>query len=151
MIAFWRSRSEAPEDLRERFLQRYAGRGLVVHEGFPVDWLEELMKQPGGAGYFRIDARRRPGRRSTPVEWLVHEHLLPLGLPMPLFVLVEGETLYLRHLTRAGLAVHPSEILWMLDEIRDRHHARLTAAAGGFAVTTGLDTRNNDVESILGL
>lgn len=151
MITFWRRRSRAAEDLRGRFLRRYAGRCLIVHRGLPAGWLEELMKQPGGAGYFRLDARRPPGRRPTPVEWLVHRQLLPLGLPLPLLVRVEGEALYLRHLTRGGRPVHPSEILWLLDEIRDRHHARLRAAAGGFAVEPGLDPNDNTVQALPGL
>ena len=41
-----------------RFLARYAGRTLIVHAGFPPDWLEELLKQPGGGGYFRLDSRQ---------------------------------------------------------------------------------------------
>lgn len=145
MIRFLRNRVPAAEELRARFLQRYAGRRLIVHRGFPAGWLAELMKQPGGAGYFRLDARRPPGRRPTPVEWLVHRHLLPLELPLPLLVQVDGQTLYLRHLTRGGRPIHPAEILWLLDEIRDRHHARLRAAGGGFTVEPGLDPQDNAV------
>lgn len=151
VFPFWRPGKHAPESLRDRFFNRYAGACLIVHQGFPSEWLEELMKQPGGAGHFRIDARTPPGRRPTPVEWLVHEHLLALRLPFPLLVVVRDETLYVRHLSRGGQVVHPSEILWMLDEISTRHHAKLTPAADGFAVSQGLDPRDNDVESMYGL
>lgn len=151
MFPFWRPGKHAPESLRERFFARYSGKCLIVHEGFEPDWLEELLKQPGGAGHFRIDARQAPGGRPSPVEWLVHEHLLPLRLPLPLLVVVRGDTLYVRHLNRGGHAVHPSEILWMLDEIETRHHARLMPTTDGFAVSQGLDPRDNYVESMYGL
>lgn len=151
MLRLWPKRKSDPETLRERLFERFAGHGLIVHEGFPDQWLEELLKEPGGAGYFRVDARQAPRPDASPVEWLVHEHIRPLGLPMPLFVAVREGCLLLRHLHRGSRTVHPSEILWMLDEIDTRFHVRLEPAAGGFAIVRGLDIRDNDVESMFGV
>jgi hypothetical protein len=47
---------------------------------------------------------------------------------MPLLVKVDPDRLYLRHLLHGEHAGHPSEILWMLDAIRERYHMRLDAS-----------------------
>ncbi|MGD8643793.1 MAG: hypothetical protein PVI15_05870, partial [Chromatiales bacterium] len=93
MRLLFQRRPRAGAELRDRFLERYAGRALIVHEGFPAEWLEELLKQPGGGGYFRIDIRSLERRRPSPVEWVVAEHILPLSLPLPLFVQVRDRSL----------------------------------------------------------
>jgi hypothetical protein len=107
----------------ERFRARFAGRTVIVHAGLTPGWVEELLKEGGGAGHFRFDVRPAPGRRPTPIEWLVHEQLLPLGLPLPFFLRVEDAGVRLRHLVRNGAPVHPSEIAWMLRELDTRYHA----------------------------
>ena len=132
-----------------RFLARYAGRTLIVHAGFPPDWLEELLKQPGGGGHFRLDCRQLGASDPAPVEWLVRRHLLPLDLPLPLIVKVTPEALYVRHLTRGGEAVHPGEIYWLLDEIEQRHHARLVVEGGSLRIETGIDPADNEAKSFL--
>lgn len=131
-----------------RFLDRYRGRTLIVHAGFPGDWLEELLKQPGGGGHFRIDSRQAAGD-PTPVEWLVQRHLLSLGLPLPLIVKVTPAALYVRHLDRGGQPVHPSEIYWLLDEIEERHHACLRVEGATLHVETGIDPADNEAKSFL--
>ncbi len=134
----------------ERFRSRYDGRSLIVHQGFNGDWLEELIKQPGGGGYFRMDSRPLPRRRPTPVEWLVQNHILPLELPQPLFLDVREDAILVRHLTRGKHAVHPSEIAWFLEELDTRHHARLVFAEdGGLHVHTGLPVDDNEALSML--
>ena len=132
-----------------RFLARYAGRTLIVHAGFPPDWLEELLKQPGGGGHFRIDSRLAANADPTPVEWLVRRHLLPLDLPLPLLVKVVPDALYVRHLVRGGEAVHPSEIYWLLDEIEERHHVRLEVDGASLRVEVGIDPADNEAKSFL--
>jgi hypothetical protein len=132
-----------------RFLARYVGRTLIVHAGFPSDWLEELLKQPGGGGHFRIDSRQAGSSDPTPVEWLVRRHLLPLELPLPLIVKVTPEGLYVRHLTRGGEAVHPGEIYWLLDEIEERYHARLVVEGGSLRTEFGIDPADNEAKSFL--
>jgi len=132
--------------LLTRFLERYRNRTLIVHQGLDPQWLEELLKSAGGGGHFRVDARRRPGRDPTPVEWLVHEHVLPLGLPLPVLVRVDEDGIRIRHLLRKGRTVHPSEILWMLDELGARHHALLRPAPGGLQAIPGLPVDDNQVE-----
>lgn len=136
--------------LQERFLTRFADRVLIVHAGLPSDWLEELFKLPGGAGYFRIDARRGAQGRPTPVEWLVHEYVLPLALPLPVLLSVEDEKVRVRHLTDRGRPRHPSEIAWMLDEIAQRHHALLSRDGAGFRVERVLAVEDNAVETPYG-
>ncbi len=131
---------------RARLLTRYRGRILIVHRGFEPDWLDELFKLPGGAGYFRIDARQAPGKTPTPVEWLVHDYLLPLDLPLPLLVQVRDDALRVRHLTDAGRVRHPSEIAWMLDELETRHHAMFCPDGDGFRVERGIAVEDNAVE-----
>lgn len=139
-----------PNQYMEPFRQRYTGRSLIVHRGFGGDWLEELLKQPGGGSHFRIDSRRLPCKRPTPVEWLVQTHVLPLALPQPLFLKVEGEAILARHLTRGDHVVHPSEIAWFLEELDTRHHARLVFnGEGGVRVENGLSVDDNEALSML--
>jgi len=135
----------------ERFRARFAGRNVVVHRGFPGQWLEELLKQPGGGGLFRIDARPLPTRRPTPIEWLVQTHLLPLDLPYPILLGVREEYALVRHLTRGTHTVHPSEIAWFLEELEERHHARLVFAREPGRVETrrGIPTNDNEALSML--
>ncbi|MGA7802086.1 MAG: hypothetical protein WCC36_14880, partial [Gammaproteobacteria bacterium] len=66
-------------------------RTLIVHEGLDLRWIEELLEQAGGGGHFRIDARQAPDDEPTPVEWLVHGHVLALQLPLPLFMQVRED------------------------------------------------------------
>jgi len=132
-----------------RFLDRYAGRTLIVHSGFPPQWLEELLKQPGGGGHFRVDTRQIASGRQTPVEWLLQRHVLPLNLPHPLVIKVSRQAIYMRHLTRAGEVVHPSEIYWFVEEIEDRHHARLLIEGANLAAERGLDPAENEAKAFL--
>ncbi len=147
----FRKRASPPAVLRDRFLERYEGRALIIHAGFPPEWLEELLKQPGGGGYFRIDCRSLERRRPSPVEWVVAEHILPLALPLPLFVQVRSGSLRLRHLTRGSSPVHPSEILWFLDELDTRYHALLEVDGDRFAVRRGIEVGDNEALSMLGV
>lgn len=136
-----------PSSRIERFFERFGRRTVIVHRGFDPEWLEQLLKLPGGAGHFRVDARRAPGRRPTPIEWLVHEHLLALELPLPLLVKVGRDELLLRHLTRAGGGMlDPSEIGWILDEIDTRYHARLSRRDDGFEIERGLPVSDNEID-----
>ncbi|MFO7955305.1 hypothetical protein [Thioalkalivibrio sp.] len=139
-----------PAQQMERFRGRYTGRSLIVHQGFTGDWLEELLKQPGGGGHFRIDSRALPRRRPSPVEWLLQTHILPLELPQPLFLDVREDAILIRHLKRGEHTVHPSEIAWFLEELDTRHHARLVFAEdGGLNVHTGLPVDDNEALSML--
>ncbi len=133
-----------------RFRARYTGHSVIVHQGFAGDWLEELLKQPGGGAHFRIDSRRLPGPRPTPVEWLVQTHVLPLELPQPLFLDVREDAILARHLTRGKHTVHPSEIAWFLEELDARHHARLKFAGdAGIRAEAGLPVHDNEALSML--
>ena len=137
--------SPKPTVLRERFLTRFANKSIIVHDGLSIGWVSEILKEAGGGAHFRIDARRAPGRRPTPIEWVVHQHLLPHKLPMPLLVKVEGERLLVRHLVRNNMPVHPSEIYWMLTEFPDNHHLMLTAAGKGFIAKRGMSVAENTI------
>ena len=144
------SRKPDPARQLDAFFDRFAGKYLVVHRGFEGNWLEELLKQAGGAGYFRIDLRQVDRRKPSPVEWVVQTCIEPLGLPWPVFVDVREDELLVRHLTRGDHAVHPSEILWYLDEIDTRHHARLTRTAPDRLETIrGIPVEDNEPESML--
>lgn len=133
-----------------RFLARYRGRTLIVHRGFPPDWLNELLKQPGGGGHFRIDARQLSQGEATPVDWLLQRHVLPMDLPLPLLIKVDGDgTLYLRHLLRGSQAVHPSELYWFLEEIAERHHACLRAEDGTVITLPGIPLTDNEARAML--
>ena len=144
------SRKPDPTRQLDAFFERFAGKHLVLHRGFEANWLEELLKQAGGAGYFRVDLRQMDRRKPAPVEWVVQTYLEPLELPLPTFVLVRDGELLVRHLTRGDRAVHPSEILWFLDEIDARHHARLVRSAPDHLDTTrGIPVEDNEPESML--
>lgn len=146
---FWPFRNRHAE-LQQRFLARFDDRVLIVHAGLPADWLEELFKLPGGAGYFRFDARQHRQARLTPVEWLVNDYILPLELPWPVLLSVSGDAVRVRHLSDQGTPRHPSEIAWMLDEIETRHHALLQAEGRGFRVERVLPVEDNAVETPYG-
>jgi len=132
--------------LQEQFLNRFNGRTLIVHRGFPDQYFKELLEQPGGGGHFRIDVRIPPGTPPTPIEWVVHQHVIPLDLPMPLLVKVDPDRLYLRHLLHGEHAGHPSEILWMLDAIRERYHMRLERQQGYYQPVPGMPVEENDLD-----
>lgn len=135
----------------QRFRDRFTGRTLILHGGFPADWLEELLRQPGGGGHFRLDIRALPASRPTPVEWLVQTHVLPLDLPLPMLMQVRERDVLVRHLHRRGNAVHPSEIAWFLEELDTRHHARLlfSDAPGRIDAERGLKIDENEALSML--
>jgi hypothetical protein len=135
----------------QRFRERFTGRALILHDGFPADWLEELLRQPGGGGHFRLDIRPLPAARPTPVEWLVQAHILPLDLPRPILVQVRERDLLVRHLQRRGIVVHPSEIAWFLEELDTRYHARLLLAGTPerISVERGMAVDENEALSML--
>jgi len=134
-----------------RFRRRFTGRSLIVHRGFPPQWLEELLKQPGGGGHLRVDARGLPAARPTPVEWLVQTHVLPLELPQPLLLQVRAADVLVRHLQRGDRVVHPSEIAWFQEELEARHHARLCFGneAPCIEVVKGMSVNDNEALSLL--
>ncbi|HET9113724.1 MAG TPA: hypothetical protein VFN66_07625 [Burkholderiales bacterium] len=135
-----------PIALRERFLERFAGRTIIVHHGVTIGWVGELMKEAGGGAHFRVDARKLPAQRPTPIEWVVHRHVLPHRLPMPLLIKIDGRDLLIRHLVRNEMPVHPSEIYWMLGEFPDRIHLKLTASGQGFMMSRGMPVSDNCVD-----
>ena len=134
-----------PGLLRDRFLARFAGRTVIVHAGLSIGWVGELVKEAGGGAHFRIDARRIPSHRPTPIEWVVHQHLMPHKIPMPFLLKVDGEHLLIRHLVRNDMPVHPSEIYGMLGEFPIRHHLKLSVAGKGFIAAQGISIADNEV------
>lgn len=110
-----------------RFFTRYRGRTVIIHRGFPRNWLTELLKQPGGGGHFRIDITNIHKAGQSAIEWIICRHILPFELPLPLLMQVTADdTIYLRHLLRDGQhPVNPGEVFWFLQEITNRHHACL--------------------------
>jgi hypothetical protein len=143
-MRFFLRRRQGPKWLRQQFLDRFAGRTVILHRGFPPEWLEELLRQPGGSDYFRLDARRVEHRHPTPVEWFVREHVLPLGLPLPLLMRVGEGRIHLRHLNRGGHPVHPGEIHWFLEELDTRHHMSLRLIDDDFAPEAGMPLSDNE-------
>lgn len=137
--------------MQERFLARFAGRTVIVHAGVTVGWVSELLKEAGGAGHFRFDIRRQVGSKPTPIEWVMHHAIVPLGLPLPLLIKVERESLYLRHLTRHGKPVHPSEIFWMLKEFPEKAHRVLRVSGKSFIAEDGLPISENAIDYDAGL
>lgn len=132
-----------------QFFERYQNRSLILHQGFPPNWLGELLKQPGGGGYFRIDMRTFGTGNPTPVEWVICQYILPLELPMPLLIQVSNQQLFLRHLQRGDQSVHPGEILWLLEEISQRHHACLRRFGSKLIATTGIPLTDNEPLAML--
>lgn len=148
-MRFFLRRRQGPKWLRQRFLDRFAGRTIIVHSGFPPEWLEELLRQPGGGGHFRLDVRHINDRHPTPIEWFAREHVLPLGLPLPLLVHVGDRHIRIRHLTRGEQPVHPAEIQWFLDEMDERHHVRLRITRGDFVPEPGIPFSDNDARAMM--
>lgn len=148
-----RAASRACRQRREAFFRRYTGRTLIVHAGLPIDWLEALLKTGGGAGHFRLDARPLPQPRPSPVVWVVQEFLLPLALPLPVLVDVAPDALRVRHLLRYGGLCQPTDILWILEDIRirGRTHATLHPADTGFRCEHGITPDDNAVQTIEGV
>jgi hypothetical protein len=134
-----------PTALRDRFLERFSGKTIIVHQGLSIGWVGELAKEAGGGGHFRIDARRAPGSKPTPIEWVVHRWVLPQHLPMPLLIQVREDALLIRHLVRNDLVVHPSEINWMIGEFPARFHLCLRPSGKGFLPERGMPVSENDI------
>lgn len=150
LLARLRTPPDDPRLLLARFLGRYMNRTIIVHRGIPGRWLTELLKEPGGAGHFRFDARRAPGRRPTPIEWLVHSHVLHLGLPVPLIVQVREDALRVRHLLRAEHLILPCEVPWLLEEIGTRYHALLRPGEKDLDAARGIALEDNRIEAPYG-
>jgi len=131
--------------------QRFSGRVLLVHAGLPEEWLRNLLSQPGGNSYFRIDIREETDERPSPVEKFVHDQLLPLELPMPFLAKIDYDNVYLRHLTRGPDLVDPSEVGMMHSEIDHRHHIRLSIEKAKTESFPGMAIEDNniDIETIL--
>lgn len=131
--------------------QRFNGRTLIVHSGVPEDWLKELLNQPGGSGYFRVDTRIQTTERPSPVEKFVNDQLLPLGLPLPFMAKIDYDDVYLRHLTRNGDLIDPSEVGMIHTEIESRYHIRLSIEKAKTQAFPGMDLEDNDIsiESVL--
>jgi hypothetical protein len=125
--------------------QRFNGRTLIVHSGIPEQWLKDLLKQPGGGGFFRIDLRVQTEDRPSPVEKFVQDQLLPLELPIPFMAKIDYDNVYLRHLTRNGELVDPSEVSMIHTEIETRHHIRLSIEKAKTEVFPGMDIEDNDI------
>lgn len=149
---FQRRRSPAAQ--LAAFLARYRGRSLIVHAGLPVPWLEELLQQGGGGGHFRLDARNlATDNRASPVEFFVREYLLPLKLPLPIVAKVDADRVSVRHLQRHGGLCHPSDIAWILDDMKDRArvHACCICTGNAVEVVRGIPVSDNAIETPDGL
>lgn len=133
-----------------RFFSRYKDRTLIIHRGFPPNWLGELLKQPGGGGHFRIDVTQIQNTTPTPVEWLIHQFILPLELPLPLLIqVVNDDTLFVRHLLRDNRTVHPSELILFLEEMNDRHHFCLSRDGASLQSRQGIPLTDNEARAML--
>lgn len=141
---------------RAAFFQRYRARTLIVHTGLSIDWLEELLTQGGGGGHFRLDARMVPARTPTPVEWVVHDFILPLQLPLPLIARISADSIRIRHLVRHGSTCHPADVGWILEDMGDgvggpgRAHAVLYPHGDGFRAERGIPIDDNCIDTPYG-
>ena len=135
-------RRDNPQDA---FFERFTERTVLVHQGFPDQWLEQLLKQPGGGRHLRLDIRLQTGADPTPVEWFVHQHLLPLDLPLPLVAQVGRDEVLVRHLVQRSRPLHPAELNWLLNEIGYRYHYRLQRQHG-LQPVAGMDVRENELD-----
>ncbi|MBU2754301.1 hypothetical protein HFU84_05740 [Acidithiobacillus sp. CV18-2] len=134
------------DSLLDRFFTRFARRSIIVHAGFPEGYFAELLKQPGGGGHFRVDVRIAPSNPPSPMDWVIHKQVLTLDLPLPLLIKVGEEELYIRHLVQGKTAGHPSEILWMMDCLGERYHARLRRSRGSLLAERGMDVSDNRID-----
>ena len=147
-------RRRSPAAQLAAFFARYRGRSLIVHAGLPVAWLEELLQQGGGGAHFRLDTRRLPrDTRASPVEFFVREYLLPLELPLPIVAKVDADRVSVRHLQRYGGLCHPSDIAWILDDMKDRGRMHACCIRKGEAVDVvrGIPVGDNAIETPDGL
>jgi hypothetical protein len=129
----------------ERFLERFYGRMVIVHAGLSPGWLRELERERAARGIFRFDVRRRVRRRANLMESVILGQVLPRGLPLPLLVRVEHDGLRLRHLTRRGHPVHPSELGAILAELDRRYHFWLRLRGRRLAPHPGIPPADNRV------
>ena len=149
-MLFWKRGKLSDQQQLDRFFAQYNGRTLILHQDFPPAWFEELVKLPGGGGHFRLDIRNLQDAKPSPVEWIAERYLLALHLPLPFFVMVKDDALLVRHLTRGGSPVHPSEILLFMDELESRHHALLRREGERLEVSRGIDVEDNEPQALFG-
>lgn len=108
--------------------------------------MRELLTVGGRGGHFRFDIRQSQSQPPSPLDWIIRKHVLELGLPLPLLLKVDHQTIWVRHLTRHEAICHPADIAWILDEIEGSFHAALRREADGLHVEAGLPPQDNDVE-----
>lgn len=132
--------------MRAKFLQRYHNKVLIFYKNLPNDFLKELLKLPGGGGYFRINVDNITP--NTPLLYLYNNYLEKLSLPHPFLLSVEEKGLYIRHLIRDGRVVYPIEIAWFLSEIHHHFHICLRFDKSGFIIDNGMDIKENPDEQL---
>lgn len=126
--------------------ERFQGKTLIIHQGFEPNWLEELLKQPGGGAHFRIN-HCQIGNNPSPIERFVLTQIVPLNLPFPLLLLIESETIWLRHLTDSQRTLLPSDIEWILTELKERFHCRFTInSQREISLTSGISLEDNRID-----
>lgn len=96
------------------------------------------------------DAIHRPGQAPFRTELAQIGIEARAHLPKPLLMRIDRDCLYLRHLQKNGHCAHPSEILWMLDDIRERYHACLQVERGTFEPAMGMPLTENSIETPYG-
>jgi hypothetical protein len=127
-------------------LDQLQGRYLIIHRGFPPSWLAELLKQPGGGGYLRIDLLVQNNKNPTPLEAFVHAHLAHLDKAVPCIALIEGKKIFVRRLMRAERWMHSAEINDLLLELNHRYHYRIDFSESTPQIAKGLSLDENDIK-----
>lgn len=132
----------------QKFLAQYRGRTLIVHQGLTLEWLRELLSVGGGGAHFRVDLRHTDARAGSPLAQVIHRHILPLQLPLPLLLDVHATGIGVRHLQRFGMMCLPTDIAWIVEDmrVRNRVHAYLRVVDGRLVRTVGIAVDDNRYE-----
>lgn len=126
--------------------QQFDNKTLIIHAGLESNWLEELLKQPGGGGHFRVNCTTF-SNQPTATERFVQTFIEPLGLPKPIFLKISGGNVWVRHLLSGERFVLPSDVSWIQGEIETRFHYRLGCNANGkIESVSGLAVTENSID-----
>lgn len=137
-------KKQPPLDVKQ-LLARLDGKSIILHSGFPPDWLPELLRQPGGGGHIRINLSLQNNKNPTALEAFLYRHVVPLPGAIPGMVKIEQENIFIRGLIRAEQWMHSYEAGDLLNEINQRFHYRLDFSQATPRVEVGLDLNQNDI------
>lgn len=131
----------------ERTYNKFVNKTVIFHHGLEPGWLEELLKQPGGGAHFRVDCRQINKETPTPIEEFYLNIVQPLTLPKLVLLKFENGYVLIRHLQNGNACLLASDIAWILDELDQRFHFKISLNKDNkIIIEKGIEITDNKLE-----